>query len=297
MREDTKTTYHERMHAALLFIQEHLDGELPVERVAGLTHVSVVQFHRIFKGMVGETFGEHVRRLRLERAALRLAHAGASVTDAAFNAGYETVESFSRAFKARFSVPPSQYGADLWRRMHERIPGLIPFLPEEERSALPLLPKETTMDVTIETLEPQTVAFVRHIGPYAECRAAWDTLCGWACQHGLFGPDTRFLGIGHDDPHITPPEKIRYDACITVPPGTEVGGEVGMQTIPGGDYAVVLHQGPYDNMERTYAELMGAWLPQSGREMRPHPGFEQYLNTPDKTPPEELRTLIRIPLK
>ena len=68
------------------------------------------------------------------------------------------------------------------------------------------------MDVTLKEIEPMTVAFVRHVGPYAECGDAWKTLCANPEVCKLFGPNTQFLGLGYDDPDITEPDKIRYDA-------------------------------------------------------------------------------------
>ena len=56
------------------------------------------------------------------------------------------------------------------------------------------------MDVRIEKIEPIRVACVRHTGPYEECAGAWNKLCGWAGPRGLFGPQTRMIGISYDDP-------------------------------------------------------------------------------------------------
>lgn len=44
---------------------------------------------------------------------------------------------------------------------------------------------------------------------------------------------------------MTPPDKIRYDACCVVDDGFEPSGEVGVQTIQAGDYAMTTHFGPY----------------------------------------------------
>ena len=73
-------------------------------------------------------------------------------------------------------------------------------------------------------------------------------------------------------------------------------GDVGVQEIAGGAHAVAVHHGPYENLKDTYAWLMGTWLPQSGYEPGPCPSVEVYLNDPDLTPAEDLRTEIRIPL-
>ena len=65
------------------------------------------------------------------------------------------------------------------------------------------------MDVTVENLEPMRVAFIRHVGPYDQVGGTWGKLMGWVGRHGLFGPNTRMLGVCHDDPEVTPPERLR----------------------------------------------------------------------------------------
>jgi AraC family transcriptional regulator len=90
--------------------------------------------------------------------------------------------------------------------------------------------------------------------------------------------------------------KIRYDACVTVDETFQPSGDIGVQVIPGGEYAVTTHFGPYDKLGETYTELLGQWLPRSGRELRSTPCFEVYLNDPQSTEPEDLITDIYAPL-
>jgi AraC family transcriptional regulator len=78
-----------------------------VERVARSLDeaaLSASHFQRVFRGLVGETPLELHRRLRLERAAERLSRTRAGVTAIAFDAGYDTLEAFPRAFGPRYSV-------------------------------------------------------------------------------------------------------------------------------------------------------------------------------------------------
>ena len=69
---------------------------------------SAFHFSRMFTGMVGESPGEFLRRLRLERAA-RALQSRERVTEVAFDAGYESLEAFSRAFRAAFGCAPSEF--------------------------------------------------------------------------------------------------------------------------------------------------------------------------------------------
>jgi AraC family transcriptional regulator len=69
IRPSTEQDYRERIVRTLVHIQRHLDEELELDDVAAVAAFSRFHFHRIFRGLVGESQGEHVRRLRLERAA------------------------------------------------------------------------------------------------------------------------------------------------------------------------------------------------------------------------------------
>jgi AraC family transcriptional regulator len=72
---------------------------------------------------------------------------------------------------------------------------------------------------------------------------------------------------------------------------------MGAQLIAGGDYAVLTHFGPYENLSGSYAKLLGQWLPRSGRRLRSAPCFEVYFNSPENTGPEDLVTDICAPLE
>jgi AraC family transcriptional regulator len=262
-----------------------------------VAHFSPYHFHRIFRGMVGESLKEHIRRLRLERAATQLKHTDHSVLDIALEAGFQTHESFTRAFGALIGCSPSQFRSSngvvfASPGVHYQDGAL-----EAQNLIFQLPSGDETMEVRIERLDPMRVAFARHVGPYNEVGKAWDTVCEKLGREGLLGPNCRFIGLCYDDPEVTPPEKIRYDACVTVGDDFTAEGDVGVQTIPGGEFAVVTHEGPFEKLSQTYAALFGQWLPSSGRELRSEPSLELYLNDPDSTAPEDLLTDIYAPLE
>ena len=287
MKDQTHSDYQARIMRVLLYVQGHLDEPLVLEDMAGLACFSPYHFHRVFKGMVGESLGQYLRRLRLERAARQLRHGPLPVTQIALQAGYETHESFTRAFRERFGLAPSAFRR---RGLTTSEAGGAPPWPHTQW-------KEMDMDASIKTLKPQTVAFVRHVGPYQDCGQAWQKLCAWAGPQGLLGPGARLIGACYDDPEITPPQRIRYDACLAVPPGLRPTEPVGLQELAGGDYAMVLHRGPYENLSQTYAWLCGQWAPASGRQIRHLPSLEVYLNDPGSTPVKDLLVEVYLPLE
>jgi AraC family transcriptional regulator len=293
MRTVTLTDYKQRMLRVLVHIQQHLDDPLALDELARVACFSPHHFHRVFKGMVGEPVKEHVRRLRLERAASQLKLGSASLIDIALGAGYESHEAFTRSFKNAFGRPPSQFRS---RRQTKRrdAPSGVHYgesLSLRFRTQRP----GGSMKVEIKQLQPMRVAFMRHTGPYREVGETWEQFLTVMGKDGYLSGNPMMLGICHDDPEVTPPAKLRYDACLTVDDFAP-DGDIGAQTVAGGLYAMTTHIGPYEELSRAYAELLGQWIPRSGYELRDAPCFEAYLNDPQSTPAEELLTDIYAPL-
>ncbi len=261
----------DRILAALDHIHAHLDEQdLEPKQLAELSGFSLHHFHRVFRGMVGESVMGYVRRLRLERAAFRLRHAGGEVTAVAFSFGYESHEAFTRAFRAHFGVPPRVYRA---QQQGSSAEGVAANLREEPSRCLWVRP---------------------YVGPYEGCGAAWGALMGLVQERGLpaLGPA---MGLVHDDPEITAPDRCRYDAGWIVratqaspPPGFAV------REIPAGLHAVALHRGPYSEILDTYVGLLGRWLPRQSLELADAPVVELYLDAPGSVPEAEQRTEVAV---
>ncbi|NDV25473.1 GyrI-like domain-containing protein [Desulfovibrio sp. JC010] len=285
--------YNERMMEVLLYIQRNLDGDLSPETLAEQACFSVAHFHRIFKGMIGESLKEHVRRLRLERAAYRLCYSDDSVMDIALDSGFESPETFSRAFKKRFLVPPSDFRNSSRAILGPGNDGKIHYRPDPSIEGFELDDSPAKCKVEIRTREETQVVFIRHVGPYFGVEKAWEKLCGWGYGNGLMTNETEFLGLSYDDPDITPEEKIRYDACFTIQNEVETPPEMGLQIIPGGRFAVTTHYGSYEGLHTAYREFYGKWLPSSGHQVKNTvPSFEKYIKVPPDVPPEEAVTEI-----
>ncbi len=295
MRTVTLDGYKRRILRVLVHIQQHLDKSLSLEELAGVACFSPYHFHRVFKGMVGESVKEYVRRLRLERAAGQLKLGSASIINVALGAGYESHEAFTRSFKAAFGSAPSQFRSAR-RREFAAVPSGVHYS-EPVTMRFRTLRRGGSMKVEIKQLKPMRVAFMRHIGPYPEVGKTWERFLMIMGKDGYLAGNPMMLGICHDDPEVTPPAKVRYDACLAVGEDFEPVGEIGVQNVAGGDYAMTTHTGPYDKLGSTYAEFLGQWIPRSGRELRDAPCFEVYVNDPQSTPADELLTDIYAPLQ
>jgi AraC family transcriptional regulator len=99
--------YGRRVQALIDYLQEG-EAELGAP-LASKAHYSRFHAHRVFQRATGETPGEFRRRLLLEKSAYQLSRSEKSVTDIAFDMGFEALESFTRAFRKAFKLSPSHY--------------------------------------------------------------------------------------------------------------------------------------------------------------------------------------------
>ena len=272
-----------RIQLAKRVIESDLGTIHSLSDLAKAAYASPFHFHRVFRGMTGETVREYSRRLRLERAAVVLKEREDGILAIALDSGFESHEAFTRAFKKHFGVTPSDYRAGSKPDIR------TPEQPERGRA----------MDITIRTRESSRIACVRHVGPYTETTGAWQALMKWGWPRMLFGK-TKTFGLCFDDPDVTPPDKLRYEACMEVGPKTSAKGPVEVRNLEAGTFAVAVHQGPYESLGETYALLCGAIV--AGRldgttwELADPPSLEVYLNDPRSTEPADLKTEIWLPV-
>jgi AraC family transcriptional regulator len=279
----TRSDYAERLERVFRWLADHLDDTLDLTQLADVACLSPYHFHRVYRAMQGETAADTVRRLRLHRAAVELITGELPVARVARRAGYGSQEAFTRAFKAAYAVPPARYRASF-------VP--MPTANREE-SAMETM----TYEATIRQTRPIRVAALRHHGAYMNIGSTFERLLALAAGQGLLGPQIRTFGIYYDDPVATPVSALRADACLALPDGKVPTGELQVGEIRGGRHAVVLHVGPYAELDRPYKWLYGTWLAQSGEEPDNAPLVEEYLNDARTVLPTALETEIWLPLR
>ncbi len=103
------------------YIDKHYAKPLTIERLARLAGLSPFHFIRAFRGAVGQTPHQYLRRRRLDRACELLVTTPMSVTDICDATGFQSLGSFSSLFRRVTGESPAQYRAR--RRRNVYIPG------------------------------------------------------------------------------------------------------------------------------------------------------------------------------
>ena len=230
----------------LIDVQQNLESELSLRSLAQRYGYSPFHFHRFFSSAIGETPKRHVDRLRLERAAYKLAITDESVLDIALSVGFNAHETFSRAFKRAFGHTPKDYrrhckaAQEEWSKHNHGSRGSGCLL----------------SDVRFVSLPPMTLLAVRYHGAYAKLPVPFsddDTL--WKPMLPALKPDDpprQALLICYDDPTVTPDALQRCDACIASTPGASTTDPARRLGFAGGMYGGIEHVGPLATIEQAY---------------------------------------------
>jgi len=302
--------YIHRVNKGIDYIEKNIHSRLSLESISRAAGFSSFHFHRIFKAIIGETLNKFINRLRLEKAAsMLLYNPSYTMTYIAISCGFSSPAIFSRSFKDHYGFSPTSY-RDLNHHKNSKNSKIKSKDGKESVSdqlyiddiASSITERRSEMDVEVRKIPEMEVAYIRNIGAYVGDSGIFEKLfkrlCKWAGARDLFSPDTRFLSVYYEDPKITDEDKLRMDVCMTVPKGTKADGEVGIQKLEAGKYAVTRFEikEPCEYKE-AWDSVYRNWLPESGYQPDNKPSYEIYQND-QKEHPEGIQIVdICVPVK
>jgi AraC family transcriptional regulator len=303
--------YQDRVNRVLDYISEHLDGELSLARLSGIGCFSPFHFHRIFQGITGETLNSHVRRVRLERAALLLKTSPhMRITDVALKTGFAGTAEFSRAFKGHFGKTASSWDrrSPLEKSKISKAPQMLSYHTEEELKRW----KAAVKNVPFRVLRFNAFRYVynRIYAPYGSSGLldSYHALTAWLAERRTDNRDVVFIGMSLDDPSITPSENCRYDLGIAFPqqPGGLLGEIIRSRRRPAAPFeslptqqecdvpgfsvrdfepqeVVAFHcAGDLAHVDRAWHYLYRIWLPAGEFEPADLPAMEMFVRLPEE---------------
>jgi AraC family transcriptional regulator len=281
-------SYKERIDRVIDFIGKHLDEELELDELCRIACFSKYHFHRLFTAYTGLPLMNYIKWLRLKRAAHQLiVHKEETIINIALDAGFESHESFSRAFKQVCGQSPSKFRQKANWGSFENPPQAIH------------IKGEKIMTITIKELPAKRVAVMEHHGDPMRLSDTLDKLITWAKSQpiNLKPKAGEAFGFGYHDPREVKPEEFCFDLALSVPQDFKLNDQVIERTLPAGRYAVTMHKGPRNNIGDTIYSIHHDWLPQSGEELGDLPCIFCYYNFDYEVAETEALTEIWVLLK
>ena len=156
------------------------------------------------------------------------------------------------------------------------------------------------MRIAYRYIRPLTVVYARSVGPYQLASAeAWRHMSAWLDRQQMRRRAKQGYGFFRDNPKLTAPELLRYDACVPVTAGLDADPEAGIvrQTLPCGAYAVQTHVGSYADAGGLFSRLHREVVPKRGLCVDyDRPFVAIYLNDPAVTREVHRRTELCVPV-
>lgn len=283
-----------RLLRALEKIERSLAEPIGPADIAEAAALSPHHFCRYFRAMTGHSVMGYVRARRLSIAVQKLAGRDDRIVDIAFDAGFESQEAFTRAFKRRFGTTPGAV-----RREGTLLDPTL-FQPSLSEAWLLAKREATEMDAKIMELDSFTA-----IGPTAEVRKDGTEAIPdlWAAFHARHheipgADDTGAFGLClHEAGNV---DSFQYVAGARTAPDAEPPNGMRKVSVPGGTYAVftmACDGGSLpDSFRKAYAYIFETWLPENPYRMVPDvPDFERYDST--RFDPKSLKGEVDICLR
>ncbi|KAA6319102.1 Multiple antibiotic resistance protein MarA, partial [termite gut metagenome] len=108
-RFSTKEVYLKRVNIVIEYINNHLDKDIDLEKLAEISNFSKWHFQRMMKAHLGEPIGMYIMRVRVETAAKLLRYSDMTISDIAYQVGYDVPSSLSKAFRLFYDISPNEY--------------------------------------------------------------------------------------------------------------------------------------------------------------------------------------------
>ncbi len=280
--------YKQRIDRVINFIGQNIDTDLTLDQLSDVACFSKYHFHRLFTAYTGLSLKQYVRWLRLKRAAHQLiVDRDNTIINIALDAGFETHESFARAFKKTCGQNPSDFRQKSSFHTWEKPPYSY------------AKQSEIMMNVSIKELPAKRLAALEHHGDPQKVGETVKKLMTWAKAQpvDLRPKPGEAFGFGYNDPNTVPAEDFRFDLALTVPQGFSLDSRVIEKELPAGRYAIAIHKGSRSNMSDTIYGLYRDWLPESGEELGDLPCIFCYYNFDHEVAETELLTEIWVLLK
>lgn len=271
----------DQIQRAIDFIETNLGNDISIDDIAREAAFSRWHFQIVFSSAVGETVKEYIRKRRLSNSLNLLKLTDQRLIDISLEAGFESQEAYTRAFKNQFGITPGEY------RKNGAKDYMILQKTKITMDYLDHLYGGINMQAIFKTLPQFEVVglgtkFISILSPeknnHIIIPKLWDE---YLSRQNEITSRTKSYNLGvcmpvSNDMQKSHPDEFFYLACTEVKNINQVPQGMFAKTIPAGEYAIFTHKGLLSKLDHTMNYIYGSWLPKSGRKLREAPDLELY---------------------
>lgn len=282
------------MNNALAYIEEHLTEEIDYSEVSKIAYCSEYHFKRMFSFLAGISLSEYIRRRRLTLAALDLKDNNLRIIDVAVKYGYNSADSFSRAFHSLHGILPSEARSEntqlkAYPRMTFQLSikgGCEMNYRIVEKGPFKIVGFKKRVPIRFNGVNPEIAEMIKLLTPEVIKKLK---LLSNVEPTGIISASTNF-SKGRME------EKCELDHYIGVATSSDETAEFDVLKVEDSTWAVFESIGPFpETLQNVWGRIYSEWFPSSGYEAVEGPEI-LWNESPDTGNPK-YRSEIWIPVK
>ena len=279
---------------AIDYVEANITDEIDFEEAARQAYASPFHFQRVFGILCGLTLGDYIRMRRLSLAGEELSRGNAKIIDIALKYGYDTPESFSRAFTRFHGISPSE------AKHSGNVKIFTPL------SVKLTLTGGSKMNYRIEKRDAfQVVCKRKRVGKPQSANATEDITAMWR-EFGADGTMERLIACMPKAPIMKGLLGICFSSELNAKQfpygigveydGREIDDDLEIVTVPANTYAVLTSKGKMpDAFIDTYNRIVTEFFPQSSQyEYAENIEFEVYSSANTEDPDYQCEIWIAV---
>lgn len=279
-----------RMKDALDYMESKMEEPLSIEDVAKVAYSSPFHFQRMFYMLTGVSVADYIRKRRLTLAAQELAISRIKVLDLALKYGYDSPESFAKAFRKAHGIAPSaarEPGVQL--KAFPRLSFHLSLKGDKEMEYKIVEKEAFTVigkSIRVSTRDGENFRRIPLFWQEANEDGSSDKLLEISANKNT-------LGICMDMDHAN--EEFSYWIAVEGEPGTDTH-DYASTVIPAASWAVFTSVGPMPHaIQNVWQRIFQEWFPGTGYEHTGGPEFELY--PPGDANAEDYKCEVWVPVK
>lgn len=253
------------MNNALIYIEEHLTEEIDYSEISKTAYCSEYHFKRMFSFLAGISLSEYIRRRRLTQAAFDLKDSNLRIIDLAVKYGYNSADSFSRAFHSMHGVLPSKARSEnIQLKAYPRMTFQLTMKGGDEmdyriiqKEEFKLIGFKKRVPIVFEGVNPEIEKMTNYLTP--------DTIKQLKAISNVEPTGIINASVNFSEERME--EKGELDHYIGVATTSNETGEFDVLEIAAGTWAVFESIGPFpETLQNVWGRIYSEWFPSSGYE-------------------------------
>ena len=282
------------MNKAMAYIEEHLTEDIDYSEIAKVAYCSEYHFKRMFSFLSGVGLSEYIRRRRLTLAAFDLKDKGLRIIDVAVKYGYDSADSFSRAFHSMHGILPSEVrNSNIQLKAYPRMAFQLSIKGEcqmnyciVEKGPFKIVGFKKRVPIIFNGVNPEIATMTELLTPAIIKKLK---VMSNIEPTGIISASANF-SEGRME------EKGELDHYIGVATSSDETAGFDVLKVEAGTWAVFESIGPFpETLQNVWGRIYSEWFPSSGYEAVPGP--EMLWNEGPDTGNPKYRNEIWIPVK